>query len=90
MCRYKLFSFISHRTLLANLEFEFHDLSVSETWNSFARPSSENVNNPGYNVLSTKSQSQNGGVGLYIKTCLGPVPRPDLVSDSEEYETVLA
>ena len=33
------------------------------------------------------SQSQNGGVGLYIKTCLDPVLRPDLVSDSDEYET---
>ena len=29
-------------------------------------------------------------VVLVSKTCLGPVPRPDLVNDSDEYGTVWA
>ena len=45
---------------------------------------------PGCTFLSSKSKSQNGGVGLYIKTCLAPIPRPDLDSDSDECETVWA
>ena len=77
------------QSLLSNLNSGFHVVAVSETWDSFARPLSTNVNIPGY-TLFAKSQRQNGGVGLYIKTCLAPVPRPDLVSDSDEYETVWA
>ena len=77
-------------SLLVNLNIGFNVVAVSETWDSFARPLSTNVNIPGYTFLSSKSQSQNGGVGLYIKTCLGPVPRPELDSNSDEYETVWA
>ena len=76
--------------LRVNLNICFNVVAVSETWDSFARPLSTNENIPGYTFLSSKSQSQNGGVGLYIKTGLGPIPRPDLVSESDEYETVWA
>ena len=82
--------FDEHKTLLSNLNICFDVVGVSETWDSFERPLSTNVDIPGYTFLSLKSQSQNGGVGLYIKICLGPVPRPDLDSDSDEYETVWA
>ena len=78
------------QSLSVNLNFAFNVVAVSETWDSFARPVNTNVNIPGYTLLSAKLQSQNGDVGLYIKTCLGPVPRPDLVSHSDEYETVWA
>ena len=78
------------QSLLVNLNIGFNVVAVSETWDSFARPVSSNINMAGYTFLSSKSHSQNGGVGLYIKTSLGPVPRPDLVSDSEDYETVWA
>ena len=76
--------------LRVNLNICFNVVGVSETWDSFARPLSTNEYIPGYTFLSSKSQSQNGGVGLYIKTGLGPIPRPDLVSESDEYETVWA
>ena len=78
------------QSLLVNLNIGFNVVAVSETWDSFARPVSTNVNMAGYTFLSTKSHCQNGGFGLYIKTILGPVPRPDLVSDSDDYETVWA
>ena len=65
------------QSLLVNLNIGFNVVVVSETWDSFARPVSTNVDLAGYTFLSTKSHSQNGGVGLYIKTSLGPVPRPD-------------
>ena len=78
------------QSLLVNLNIGFNVVAVSGTWDSFARPLSSNVSIPGYILLSSKSQSQNGGVGLYIKTGLGPIPRPELGSDSDEYETVWA
>ena len=61
---------------------------MSETWDSFARPISTNKNTSAYIYCSTKSQSQNSGVGLYIKTSLGPIPRLELVSDSDEHDTI--
>ena len=78
------------QTLLSSLNIGFDVVAVSETWDSFERFLSTNVYIPGYMFLSSKSQSQNGGVVLYIKTCLGPVHRPDLGIDSDEYETVWA
>jgi len=51
---------------------------------------SSNVDNPGYTFFSSKCQSQNGGIDLYVKTSLGPVPRPELDSASDEYETTSA
>ncbi len=76
--------------LLSTLNISFDVVAVSETWDSFERPLSINVEIPGYTFFSSKSHSQNGGVGLYIKTCLGPVARPDLKSDNNDFETVWA
>ena len=77
-------------SLLTNLKIGFDVVAVSETWDSFERPITMNVTLPGYTFLSSKSQSQNGGLGLYIKSSLDPVPRPDLNSISDEYETMWA
>ncbi len=75
-------------SLLVNLKIGFDVVAVSETWDSFDRPLSTNVNIDGYTFLSAKSQTQNGGVGLYIKTCLGAIPRSELDSNCDEYETI--
>ena len=75
-------------TLLSNLNISFDVVAVSETWDSLEGPLSTNVEIPGYTFFSSKSKSQNGGVGLYIKTSLCPGLRSDLNSDSDEYETV--
>ena len=77
-------------SLLTNLNIGFGVVAVSETWNTIERPITMNVTLPGYTFLSSKSQSQNGAVGLYIKTSLNPVPRPDLQSAGDEYETIWA
>ena len=76
------------QTLLVNLKVPFDVVAVSETWDSFKRPLKVNVEIPGYTFFSTRSQSQNGGVGLYIKSSLAPIPRSDLASDSDDFETV--
>ena len=52
------------QSLLFNLNIGFNVVAVSETWDSFARPISTTVNIPGCSLLATKSQSQNGCVGL--------------------------
>ena len=41
------------QSLLVNLNIDFHVVPVSETWDSFARPLSTNINIPGYTLLST-------------------------------------
>ena len=64
-------------SLLTNLNVGFDVIAVSETLDSFERPLTMNIPIPGYTFLSSKSQSQNGGVSLYVKTSLDPVPRPD-------------
>lgn len=51
-------------------------------------PLSSNINISGYSFFSSKSKSQNGSVGLYVKTGLGPVPRHDLNASTDHYETV--
>ena len=56
--------------LLVNLDMGFNVVAVSDTWDSLMIP--------GYTFLSTRSKSQNGGVGLYVKTHLSPVPRLDV------------
>ena len=75
-------------SLLVNLNVKFDVVGVSETWDSIKNPVSTNVNISGYSFFFTKSKSQNGGVGLYIKTGLGPVPRPDMNASTDHYETV--
>ena len=77
-------------SMLVNLNISFGVVAVSETWDSVAKPLSTNVDIPGYTFLSSKSQSQNGGVGLYVKTSLDPVPRPELDTITDEFETVWA
>ena len=75
-------------SLLVNLNVKFDVVGVSETWDSIKNPLSTNVNISGYGFFSTKSKSQNGGVGLYARTGLGPVPRPNLNASTDHYETV--
>ena len=53
-------------------------IGVSEIWHSNYNPISSNVDIPGYTVLKTKSVTQNGGVGLYIRDSLTSNPRIDL------------
>ena len=43
---------------------------------------------PGYSCFSCQSHSQNGGVALYVKSGLAPIPRPDLGKDSTDFESV--
>ena len=76
------------QTLLVNVKVPFDVVAVSETWDSFKRPLKVNVEIPGYTFFSTRSQTQNGGVGLYIKSSLDPIPRSDLAGDSGDFETV--
>ena len=73
---------------LASLEINFDVIGVSETWNSFENPIKTNVEIPGYRNFSNQSHSQNGGVGLYVKSGLDSIPRPDLGKDSSDFETV--
>ena len=61
---------------------------MSETWNSFDNPIRTNVEIPGYNYFHSQSHTQNGGVALYVKSGLPPIPRLDLGKDSTEFESV--
>ena len=47
-----------------------------------------NVEFPGYSYFLCQSHSQNGGVALYVKSGLSPIPRPDLTKDSTDFESV--
>ena len=60
---------------LASLNIIFDVIGVSETWNSFENPINNNIEIPGYRNFSNQSHSQNGGVGLYIKSGLNSTPR---------------
>ena len=73
---------------LVNLEVNFDVVAVSEIWYTFDNPIQVNVEMPGYKLFLSQSHSQNGGVGLYIKSCLAPVHRTDLSIDSNDFETV--
>lgn len=73
---------------LASLRIEFDVIGVSETWDSFENSIKTNIDIPGYSFFSVQSHSQNGGVGLYVKTGLSPIVRPDLSKDSADYEAV--
>ena len=53
-------------SMLINLNISLSVVAVSETWNSVAKPLSTNLDIPGYTFLSSRSQSHNGGVGLYV------------------------
>ena len=63
-------------------------IGVSEMWHSKDNPISSNVDIPGYKFYETSSLSQNGGVGLYVKTTLTSNPRIELDSSTNDFETV--
>ena len=73
---------------LASLKINFDVIGVSETWNSFDNPIKTNVQIPCYDYFQHQSHSQNGGVALYVKSGLTPIPRPDLSKGSTDFETV--
>eukprot|EP00794_Sanderia_malayensis_P008404 gene8404-9304_t len=73
---------------LVNLKVNFDVVAVSELWHTFDNPISLNVEIPGYKLFLAQSHSQNGGVGLYVKSCLNPILRMDLSKGSIDYETV--
>ena len=47
-----------------------------------------NVEISGYKLFLGQSHSQNGGIGLYIKSCLAPIHRADLSKDNNDFETM--
>ena len=61
---------------------------MSEIWHSNDNAIVYDIYIPGYTFLKTKSVTQNGGVGLYIKDSLKFHPRNDLTSCANEFETV--
>ena len=85
---------------LATLNINFDVIGVSETWNSLVNPIKTNVMKkrssavktnveiPGYSYFPFQSHNQNGGVALYVKSGLTPIPRPDLGKDSIDFESV--
>ena len=73
---------------IATLKINFDIIGLSETWNSIQNPIKTNVEIPGYKYFPCGSQSQNGGVALYVKTGLTPTPRPDLSKDNPDFESV--
>ena len=73
---------------LSSLNISFDIIGLSETWHSSGRSIDINVEIPEYSYFTCKSQSQNGGVALYVKRSLSPIPRPDLGKDSIDFEAV--
>ena len=71
-----------------NLNQSFDVIGVSETWDSFENPIATNVEIPGYDLVFTRSHSQNGGVGIYVKSNLSASPRKDLDCSNDDFETV--
>ena len=63
---------------LSTLKISFDVIGASETWNSFDVPTKTNVEIPGYSYFHSQSHTQNGGVALYVKSGLTPIPRTDL------------
>ena len=73
---------------LATLKISFDVIGVSETWNSYENPIKLNVDIPGYSYFPYQSRSQNGGVALYVKSGLIPMPRLDLSKDNSDFQAV--
>ena len=73
---------------LATLTLNFDVIGVSETWNSFENPINSNVEIPGYSYFPCQSHTQNGGVAIYVKVGLNPIPRPDLGKSTTDFESV--
>ena len=66
----------------------FDVIGVSEIWHSEKRPIVTNIDIDGYIFCSTKSLSQNGRVGLYVKSCINSIDRVDLNHQCDDFETV--
>jgi hypothetical protein len=83
------------QNLLANLEFKFDIIALSETWNPEYKETFQPPILPGYNKYKgTTGSSLKGGCGLYINADLKPLARPDLnvkiKNDDMEIETYWA
>ena len=75
-------------SLSAHTKLNLDVIGVSEIWHSNDNPISSNVEIPGYTFFKTKSVTQNGAVGLYIRDSLTYNPRIDLDSCTDDFETV--
>ena len=75
-------------SLLSSLGKQFDVIGVSEMWHSESNPILTNMNIDGYQLFDTKSLSQNGGVGLFVKSSLCSNKRDDLNCQCEEFETI--
>ncbi|MCP4484382.1 MAG: endonuclease/exonuclease/phosphatase family protein [Flavobacteriaceae bacterium] len=75
-------------SLLSSLDKQFDVIGVSEMWHSEENPILTNINIYGYQFFHTKSLSQNGGVGLFVKSTLCSNDRDDLNCQCEEFETI--
>ena len=73
---------------LSRSNISFDIIGLSEPWHSSGSSIDINVHIPGYSHFTCKSQSQNGGVALYVKRSLSPIPRPDLGKDCTDFEAV--
>ena len=62
---------------------------MPELWHSNDNPIASNVNIPGYKFCKTKSVTQNGGVGLYVRDSLTYNPRIDFNSCTDDFEMTL-
>ena len=66
----------------------FDIIGVSEIWSSDQNEILTNVNITGYKLYLTSSITQNGGVGLYVKTTLNSRVRNDLNFKCNGFETI--
>ena len=80
-----------HRDELVNLciqtQRSFDVIGISETWNSALNEIIVDIDINGYKRYDTGSISQNGGVGLYVKTSLASSSRDDLNFTCAGFET---
>ena len=85
-------SLFLHHDELASLtdlsKKSFDVFGVSEMWHSVQNPIVTNIDIEGYKFYKTKSLSQNGGVGLYVKTSLISTPCNELSFKCKEFETI--
>ena len=57
-------------------------------WHSENSAIVTNIDIPGYALYSTKSLSQNGGIGLYFKSSINSINRVDLNYQCYDFETI--
>ena len=75
-------------SLLGASNESFDVMGVSEIWHSEKRPIITNVDIDGYTFYSTKSLSQNGGVGLNVKSSINCTKRVDLNHQCDDFGTI--